>query len=180
MTSNSAQTLSLNELEKGLPGISEKVGSFLCEASSYCFHLQKHKNGVEMHVKGDSEKVFQVTWENEITEQTRNTWNDTQDLIEFGASGVAILLTIEMTDFTVIRRAKKGEGIDYWLGKKDSILPFEDAARLEVSGILEGNESTIKTRVKQKKAQTYPTDGVFPAYISVIEFSKPVSHLEKK
>ncbi len=43
MTSNSAQKLSLNELEKGLPGISISWGKFLCEASSYCFDFQKHK-----------------------------------------------------------------------------------------------------------------------------------------
>ncbi len=133
-----------------------------------------------MQLKGDFETNFQVIWENQITEQTKNSWNDTQDLTEFGASGVAILLILEMTDYTVIRRARKGEGIDYWLGEKDSASPFQDSARLEISGILEGNDSKIKARIKQKKEQTFPTDGKFPAYISVIEFSKPVSHLEKK
>ncbi|MCU0239088.1 MAG: hypothetical protein MUC29_06570 [Pyrinomonadaceae bacterium] len=180
MTSNSTQILLLNELEKGFSGISVAWGKLLCEASSYCFDFQKHKNGVEMLLKGDSETNFQVVWENEITEQTRNAWNDTQDLTEFGASGVAILLIIKLTEYTVIRRARKGEGIDYWLGEKDSELPFQDSARLEISGILEGNESKIKARVKQKKEQTFPTDGELPAYIAVIEFSKPVSHLEVK
>lgn len=85
-----------------------------------------------------------------------------------------------MTEFTVIRRAVKGEGVDFWLGYKTDKEPFQDVARLEVSGILEGNESKIKARVHQKKEQTYPTDDDYSAYIVIVEFSKPVSYLERK
>jgi hypothetical protein len=180
MANKSIAKLSLNELEKGLAGLSEKTGAFLCEASSYCLVLKKHKNGVKLQVKGDFEKIFQVCWNDEITEQTENSWTDRQDLTEFGAVGIGILLILKTTEYTVIRRARKGEGIDYWLGKKDAPLPFQDAARLEISGILEGNEAKIKARIKQKKAQTFPTDGDLPVYISVTEFGKPVSYLEKK
>lgn len=133
-----------------------------------------------MKIKGDFDATFQVKWDNQITDQIRNSWNDTQDLTEFGAMGIGILLILKLTDYTVIRRARKGEGIDYWLGKKDSELPFQEFARLEISGILEGSDSKIKVRIKQKKVQTFPTDGKLPAYISVTEFSKPVSYLEKK
>ena len=133
-----------------------------------------------MQVKGDSETVFRVFWNNEITEQTRNAWNDTQELTEYGAIGIAILLIVKMTEFTVIRRAVKGEEVDFWLGYKTDKEPFQDVARLEISGILEGNESKIEARVQQKKAQTYPTDDNYPAYIIIVEFSKPVSHLERK
>ena len=170
----------MNTLKNGLPGISKAWGQFLGEASSQCLNLKNHANGVEMQVKGDSETVFRVFWNNEITEQTRNAWNDTQELTEYGAIGIAILLIVKMTEFTVIRRAVKGEGVDFWLGYKTDKEPFQDVARLEISGILEGNESKIEARVQQKKAQTYPTDDNYPAYIIIVEFSKPVSHLERK
>lgn len=177
---NSARKMLLDELENGLPGVSKAWGKFLCEASSLCLSLKNHASGVEMQIKGDAETRFQVFWNNEITGQTRRAWNDTQELTEYGAAGIAILLIQEMTDFVVIRRGVKGEGIDYWLGYKTDKEPFQDAARLEVSGIFEGNEAKIKARLKQKKAQTFPTDKDYPAYIVIVEFSEPVSHLEKK
>lgn len=177
---NSAQKLFLDELENGLPGISKAWGKFLGEASSYCLTLKNHASGVEMTVKGDGETVFQVFWNNKITGQTRKAWNDTQELTEYGATGIAILLIQEMTEYTVIKRARKGEEVDYWLGYKSDKPPFRNKARLEISGILEGNELKIKARLKQKLEQTNPTKSKLPTYILIVEFSKPVSYLEQK
>lgn len=101
-------------------------------------------------------------------------------MTEYGATGIAVLLIIEMTEFTVIKRARKGEGVDYWLGHKSDKPPFRNKARLEISGILEGNESKIKARLKQKLEQTKLTKSKLPTYIVIVEFSRPVSHLEKK
>lgn len=173
-------TLLLNELEKGLPGISDAWGKFLCEAGFCCLDLKNHASGVEMQVKGDSESVFQIFWNDEITEQTRNAWKDTQELTEYAATGIAICLIVEMTEYTVIKRARIGEGVDYWLGFKSDELPFRNKARLEISGIFTGDEAKIKARLKQKKNQTFPTDGEYPVYVVIVEFSKPVSYLEKK
>ena len=133
-----------------------------------------------MQVKGDSETVFQVFWKNKITEQTRTAWNDTQELTEYGAMGIAVLLIVEMIEFAVIKRARKGEGVDYWLGHKSDKIPFQNKARLEISGILEGTESKIKARLKQKTEQTNLINSELPTYIVIVEFSKPVSHLEQK
>jgi hypothetical protein len=177
---NSLRKLLFNELENGLPGISKAWGKFLGEAGSLCLSLKNHASGVEMQIKGDAETVFRFFWSNEITEQTRLAWNDIQELTEYGAAGIAILLIQELTEFMVIRRAVKGDGIDYWLGNKNDKEPFQDAARLEVSGIFSGNESRIKARLEQKKRQTFPSDGDFPAFVIVVEFSKPVSYLERK
>jgi hypothetical protein len=49
-------------------------------------------------------------------------------------------------------------------------------ARLEVSGIRRGSRSQINARVKQKTEQTGASDaGELPAYIIVVEFSRPIS-----
>ena len=58
--------------------------------------------------------------------------------------------------------------------------PFKNKVRLEVSGIRNGDSSRVKARVKQKKEQTEVSDGQFPAYIIIIEFSTPISYVEKK
>src|SRR3712207_8300795 len=49
---------------------------------------------------------------------------------------------------------------------------FQDAARLEVSGILNGSASAIQLRARMKVHQTIPSDGLLPAHIVVVEFGK--------
>lgn len=133
-----------------------------------------------MNVTGTLSAIANVYWNAEITPQVLHAWEDEQELTEFGACGIAILLTLELTEYTVIRRARKGSGIDYWLGHTDAEHAFQDAARLEVSGILRGDSSDIRSRVEKKKKQTEQSDGKLPAYIIVVEFSKPESYLVKK
>ncbi len=89
-----------------------------------------------------------------------------------------------MTALTVIERSRKGTGFDYWLGTQGSTatLPFDRMARLEVSGIRsKGNRSQINARVKQKTEQTRASDAQgLPAYIIVVEFSRPISVISAK
>ena len=98
------------------------------------------------------------------------------------AYGIAFLIIQELTDYTVIERSRRGTGFDYWLGKKtnNNDLPFQNAVRLEVSGIRKGDDSRIKARIKQKLEQVRPTDGKLPAYIVVVEFSNPLAFIVKK
>lgn len=181
MNSSPARNITLTELKGGLPGLSEVWGRFLSEASAVCFEYHKHPKGVELTVQGFHPTTFKVYWEGEITEQVYKGWSDEQELVEFGACGVAILLMLELTGYTVIRRARKGTGVDYWLCHKNAEIPFQDAARLEVSGIFNGTDSDIKTRVNKKKQQIQQSDDtLLPAYVIVVEFSKPKSYLVQK
>jgi hypothetical protein len=180
MLTNLPDKLVLDKLGEGLPGVSPYWGNFLSEASACCLEYHKHPQGVELKVFGDENTSFNVFWQLDITEQVLNAWNDEQELTEYGACGVAILLLLKLTDFTVIQRSCKGTGIDYWLGHKTSDKPFQNAARLEVSGILAGDLNTLKMRVRKKLEQTKPTDGTLPAYVVVVEFSEPISQLVEK
>jgi hypothetical protein len=61
------------------------------------------------------------------------------------------------------------------------VLPFQRMARLEVSGIRKGSRSQINARVKQKTEQTRASDAEgLPAYIIVVEFSRPISTVSAK
>lgn len=166
--------LSLNELEKGFPGINKIWGTFLCDASKACFDSQSHVSSVNLLLEGISNSSCKVTWTGEIDDQSRRSWNDSQEMTEYGACGIAVLLIINLTHYTVIQRSKKGTGFDYWLGFKDSEIPFQNSARLEISGILKEENSNFNSRVNQKLKQTFPTDDTkLPAYVVVVEFSKP-------
>jgi len=168
------------QLEDGLPGITPRWGKFLAEASVLCFESQNHANGVEVKISGISQCKIKFEWKINISDQTIDSWADEQELTEFGACGVAILLILKLTGYTVIQRAKKGTGVDYWLGYDGEEKPFQNAARLEVSGIMTGSENVVKARVSKKIKQTTPSDGKLPAFIAVVEFSNPLSHLVKK
>jgi hypothetical protein len=112
-------------------------------------------------------------------------WNDEEYATEQSAYGLhfAFLLILQLTDLTVIERSRKRTGFDYWLGIQDStaMLPFQRMARLEVSGIRRSSQSQINTRVKQKTKQTGVSDAEgLPAYITVVEFSGPISIVSAK
>lgn len=112
-------------------------------------------------------------------EQTRRCWNDPQDATEFGATGVALLIVKIFLNFAAVDRSVKGPGFDYWIGDEGDV-PFEKKARLEISGIAKGDEQTVRSRIKQKLRQTDKSDGSFPAFVVIVEFGRPVSHLVEK
>jgi hypothetical protein len=108
------------------------------------------------------------------------TYADLQEATSFGACGVAIVVALEVTGLTVLQQARKGGGFDYWLGSRPEDL-FQNASRLEVSGILEGDEPRIRSRINSKKKQTERSDGTgLPAFACVVEFSRPEAHLVKR
>ncbi len=179
MTPSPRYGLFLEKLEEGLPGLTPAWGHFLAEASVVCLHWQKHTTGVELSLRGLESASLPVHWRYEVTEQLVRAFGDPEEATEYGACGVAILSILELTDYTVIRRSFKSTGVDYWLCKQEDLL-FQDAARLEVSGILIGDNNTVRARLRKKEKQTTPTDGSLPVYIVVVEFGTPLSHMVKK
>lgn len=174
-------TLLLSDLENGCPGISPAAGKYLSEASKTCFDTQNHVSGVKISIEGISSEEFEVHWLGEIDDQIHRTWADQIEMTNYGACGIAVLLVLKFTKYTILQRARIGTGVDYWLSEKESELPFQNSARLEVSGILKERNSAFNSRVNQKLKQTYPTDsGGLPAYIVVVEFSKPKAKMLKK
>ena len=177
--------LDLNDLSKGLaPAISSAIGSAMAEAAGVCLESQGHRQGARLHVMGSLYSTHALVWPN-IDMQARLSWADLHQATEWGATALAVLLLVRETGYAVIKRAAKGTGIDYWLGPEDQGPPFQDAARLEVSGILsaEGNPSQVQRavdrRVKEKLKQTRRSAGSLPAYVVVIEFGSPLGEVRK-
>ena len=118
----------------------------------------------------DKKSSYKVYWINKNVDiDAINRAYNKDDAIEYGAEAITLLLICEETDYTAIRRAVTGTGIDYWLGykHKDKTKMFSDEdARLEISGILkEDISNTVKNRIKKKLKQTKPTDKTFPVFI---------------
>jgi hypothetical protein len=169
-------TLKLERLSKGYPCISKPSGARLAAAAAICLEDRNHENGVLIGVEGHCENTFSVHWQ-ETTDQIRREWADPQEATENGAVAIAILLVDKITDYHVVERAYKTTGIDYWLGRKDDFL-LQNAARLEASGIREGNRKQIASRVKSKLRQSEQSEKTgLPIVVIVVEFGSPTAVL---
>jgi hypothetical protein len=176
-----AVILNLDGLSMGLPAITPAFGASLAEAGAVCLESQGHQPGIEMLVEGDLSGCFQLDWSS-VTAQMLRCWNDMEYATEQGAYGLAFLIVQQLTGYTVIERSVKGTGFDYWLGDMSltGALAFERKVRLEVSGILQGQESRIRARVKEKVQQTQQYKNPLPVYVVVIEFGQPQARMVQR
>lgn len=182
MSSAPTRSISLEDLCEGIRNLTPERGSAFCQAASFCFDSQGHLSGVHLKVDGICTDTFEVTFPN-VTDKIRASWRDATEATDDGATGIAILLIRSITGMTVIERSFIGSGIDWLIGPEDTDdeLIFQNNARLEVSGILNGTDSQIKQRVKQKLAQTDQSDSWnMSAYVVVVEFSRPFSKVVEK
>ncbi|MCG6553275.1 MAG: hypothetical protein L7F77_13200 [Candidatus Magnetominusculus sp. LBB02] len=174
---NEVKTINLLDLGTGeIPALSKACGLAFAESAGVCFEEQGHLHTVEIKVEGDYDASFNLNLP-DVTDQMRSCYADREVTTENGAYGVAIMLVINLTEFTAIGRSAKATAIDYWLGKKDDDYPFLEQARLEVSGIRKGNDSNIDNRLKQKIDRLNKVNSKLPAYIIIVEFSKPRSKI---
>ncbi len=143
-------------------------------------HVSGHPEDLLLKMDGDHYVDVAIHWQDGYNEQEARTYADMQYTTEHGAVCLSVMLTTAFTPYTIIERSRKGTGFDYWLGDKNTFL-FQKKARLEVSGILRGDDAMIKSRHAAKVEQTCKSDDLqLPAYISVIEFSKPKAMFTKR
>jgi len=153
----------------------------LAEAASVCLESQQHLSGVELQITGDYKEIIVLNW-NKVDLKTRQTWQNLTESVEDAAYGLAILVIWKITPYKIIKQSFKGSGFDYWLGHKKQIdFPFQETARLEVSGILKGTKSQINQRLKEKLEQTEKSDNLkLPAFVIIAEFSAPLVKIKKR
>ena len=192
--------LDLTELDTDdIPGVDRSKGNDLAKAAVVCLENQQHKPGVQMTIRGALSKIHTVFWP-PSSPQGRRTRADLQEATEDGAAAIAILLTRREVGHTVILRSHKTTGIDYWLGDCDGtsvsaaeqrmteelqiLLEDDDLivrGRLEVSGILHGDDGDIASRSKAKLNQTARSvSSGLPAYVIVVEFGRPIAEVTRK
>ncbi len=181
MVSLTPSVLNLDDLARGMPGITPAYGASLSQAALVCLDDQNHSSGVDLRIDGDYNRSLPVIWSQQMDDQIRRTWAEHEDTTEQGAYGIAALLIIKLTDLIVLERSRRGTGFDYWLGPADSSdLLFQNKSRLEVTGIRSGGEAELKSRMNKKINQVKKFDYSIPAYIIVVEFSRPQSRIKKQ
>ena len=171
-------TINLQELNDGIQELTLAVCGYLAEAASVCLEDQNHGLRTDMIIDGDYSSTANVT-RLPVTDLMKRSHNDEHKATENGACGVAILLLKQLTGYTVIDQSRRGTGFDYWLGYKDAD-PFENAARLEVSGIRNGSKSDLARRMNIKMNQIKKSNRNLPAYVVVVEFGAPISRIVQR
>ena len=192
--------LDLNDLDTDeIPGITRERGKDSAQAGAVCLENQGHPQRVQFTVRGSFRKVYTLIWP-PATGQAKRSWNDLKETAEHGAAGVAALLAIREIGYSPLLRSRKGTGFDYWLGDSDlsKVSGAERAAtmelrdvllddnlvvriRLEVSGILNGNDAQVRARRNLKLSQTNRSDSLeLPAYVIIVEFGRPLAEVTRK
>lgn len=173
------RSLVLSDLLDGLPKLSPVLAGALAEAASVCLERYGHPDNVRMSVTGDYPVRYLVE-RLAVTDQHRDSYTDTEEATEWGACGIAILMILDLTNYTVVQRAVKNTGFDYWLGEREDPI-LQKKARLEVSGIGIGTEGNIRTRAQRKHRQTTKSDALqMEAIVVIVEFSTPAAHMESR
>lgn len=152
------------------------IGSMLKTCAEVALHRQTHTSPTPLQLRGILAQQADLSW---ITPtQAEDAALDGEEPTEYGAAGLALLLVQNLTEFRYARRAWKGGGYDYWLAEKaDS--GFQDAARLEVSGIADNDDTKVAARVKEKKEQVQISCFTgLPALVVVVGFRDPVAVVE--
>lgn len=164
---------------------SGKAAMYL-EACVWCMDHNNHANGVSLDLAFERKNyTYQIFWaENNIDINKIRAHYNIDDALPFGAEAIAFFICISNTNYNSINRAIRKTGIDYWLGYKDTNpnLPFQNAGRLEISGILtESEANTVEKRIKEKIKQTIQSDKTsLPVYIVVVAFDRPYAKMVVK
>lgn len=170
--------LNLNDLSAGQPGLTSESGGSMAQCAAVCLESQGHTSGTELSVRGYITNNPILEWPT-VTDQVRRTWADIREATEKGAEGIAILLIKQEMGYAAIERAAIGTRIDRWLGEESDAPDLQRKARLEVSGILNGSDGAVKRRSRAKMDRINP-EGRLPAYVVVVEFSRPLAEVNKK
>lgn len=108
--------LNLNNLKEGIGGLTEAFGIFLAEAAMFCLEVNNHKGKAILKVEGDFKENFEIIWTDKLTEEVKNSWQDKKEATEYGATAIAMLLLLELTDYNRFKRTRGGT--DYIISKQ--------------------------------------------------------------
>lgn len=169
-------TIDLTTLEnQDYFGCKKSLLTTMTESASVCFNNSNHKNPVNCIADGLFTKDYIIKYK-AVDESMKATYNDRDRAVEDGSYSIAFAVIEAHTGLQPMLKSAKGNGFDYRLGKKtDNILGFDPKVRLEVSGIFHSkSSSTIEKRYKEKLDRLSKYDISSPAYIVIVEYSKPL------
>lgn len=169
------KSINLTNLSGNIGGVISSFGAYMQHCAIYCLTSQNHLSGVKFRIKTNTKTIeYEILWDAIEDNNLQRSMGDEERATEFGAMGLAILLTLELTDYRSFEVAGKGTRVDFLLYKDDLKSDF---AKLEVSGIRSANTSNnLLKRLNTKKKQAQKSkDNSKQTYIAIVEFNTPES-----
>ena len=120
------RSISLDDLIDGFRFLPLACGEHHLQAALVCLHHHAHATSVKLTIDGDFAADLRVEWSYRIDEAMFRYWSDLTEAVEQGSVGLAILLARFLTGYTIVERAVKTTGIDWWLGTESDPL-FHDS-----------------------------------------------------
>jgi len=172
--------INLDKFEILGTGISKNVANFILEGAKVCLSKNGHSSGVNLKISGEIEEEIILEWDENLSETILNSWKDQNELTEYAATFIGVLIINLFTDFVVTRRNDQKETCDYYLGKK---FFNGDRGLLEISGIFkESSSNSIEARINRKENELKSDEideDELAIFIVVTEFSKPKSKIRR-
>lgn len=162
----------LTDLHKRHRGLTPAVCAYYAEAASVCMS-RHHEPPRELRVASPNGNTVRVAEWTEPRQRERLAWANRDDATRDGAYCISLAAVEAELGWVAISRAETRTGADYYVGPKDSI-DLEDAYRLEVSGVDEGDDGAVNRRLGEKVRQALDGKSDLPAVATVVGFKAAV------
>jgi len=178
MKSSLSAKLALDQLHQRHPGLTEALSNTYCEAASVCLN-RHHTSPVDMTIKSNGKSRTESLAFSVPDPRMLRAWANDIDATEAGAYGVSLAAVESEEKMVAMRRAETLTGADWYVAPIGaSAEDMESFYRLEVSGINVGSWSAVRTRLKEKVAQTKKGASNLPAIAAVVGFEQKAIAIE--
>ncbi len=131
--------LDLDDLNSNIPALTDSFAKLMQEAVIMCMKPYSHTSGISYNLRDFDQVLVEVKikWKTLYSERIRSAFGTPRNAAERAGEGIAILIILARSDYTVIERSRIGDGFDFWLSRsdEDDQFPFQYEAGLEAKGL---------------------------------------------
>lgn len=163
-------SLPMGDMANRHPGLTPAVAASYVEAASVCLDTH-HSSPADFQVATEAnELIASVQWVKPDA-RCQAAWANETDRTEAGAYAVVLAASELAEGLVAIHRAHTRTGADYYVAPAGSkIDDLEDAFRLEVSGLDNGDRKQVAYRLQSKTEQAARGASNLPAMAGVVGF----------
>jgi len=163
--------LPFHDLSERHPGLTPAVAEDYAEAARVCLD-RHHASPILVEINNGGSRSEAIVHWSETTDRERAARANAIDTTEAGAYGIALGAVELARGMVAVRRAETGTGADYYIAPLGAAVDdLENCLRLEVSGVDNGDERSVRQRLVQKRAQARAGASNLPALAAIVGFA---------
>lgn len=171
--------IAISGLSERHPGLTEEVAAYYSQGARVCLD-RHHEPPCNIRIEMGSKTLERSLYWVVTTQDVKVAWGNDDDATRDGAYILALAALEHAEGLVAVHRAQSRSGADYFVAPSGTPKgDFENAIRLEVSGIDKSDPSKMRARLLQKKDQTRRGESDTPAIAAVVGFSSAVVQMER-